>query len=199
MRSASSAMRWRCQPLATDHRSEISDAGVAMATRLCMAYSISSGLAFSAADRNWSPGTNITTKSSDPSTLAPYSFFARSSTCAFRAPACRFSESSRAVSSSACCASMYAAVDALASMTTARFSGSRTVRSGLICEPLPAVCSAKSQYACIPASSTTRRSCTSPQLPICLLSVNALDSLVASSAMLSLLCASRLICGLSFS
>ena len=54
---------------------------------------------------------------------------------------------------------------ALASTTMLRSPGRRTTRSGRSRPSSPVVCSSKSQYGAMPASSTTRRSCTSPHRP----------------------------------
>ena len=74
----------------------------------------------------------------------------------------------RAVSSRASAASRNACSGAFASTTTCLPPGSQTTRSGRSTPPSSVAtlrCSAKSQCAVIPASSTTRLSCSSPHRP----------------------------------
>ena len=132
-----------------------------------MARSKRVGSASKASTRNASPGTNMTTRSIDPPTTSSYRRPARVVTWASMALAWSFMRAARAAGSSSAVASMNASSGTLESTTTVRPAGRCTTMSGRATPPSPAklVCSEKSQCSTMPANSTTRRSCTSPQDP----------------------------------
>src|SRR5664280_2319104 len=143
------------------------EVGVARRTLLATACSISPGSCSSAAVSSGSPGMNATTNSGEGSTRFQYSFLARASTWAFiwRPWLARWER--RVDSSSASLASRKACMGTLASTATFFPPGRCTTMSGRMRPPSASevTCSSKSQCSSMPAISTTRRSCSSPQRP----------------------------------
>ncbi len=143
--------------------------GPTRTTRCASARSCSPGWAARAAPSMASLGTKQTTISGVSRNPDQYSLAASAATCRPRPTAwsrSRADLSSSPISSD--CASRKAVIGALASTTSTLSPGSRTTTSGRTPRPwaLTALtCSSKSQRLTMPAASSTRRSCTSPQAP----------------------------------